>query len=613
MEIDLEQIGLEPSTSEIFAFLQSEKYKYNVTTGTWSKSRSSKSYNKLEVANNVAPTFAQRYDSTTILNAIGKIEANWSDIQSLIYEQKTGAISQSRSWLERWKELVKQRFSAVDNEIWDGVRYTSNNEGQTFIITPTGNGNEYCTVGCTVDEVYNYFKSLQMPNRKLSRLQYIEQKIVDTIIDQTIGMLPGETTPIEQIDGSKLSAAAAGKMYNYQVVKQENEIKGFALTASVKDLTVYNYVYCSYEALVCRPEKAIDEIQSISNDEDEPCYRYIDLDFEAGYYPYWAEWMRSTLGDKDKISIFMAWIASVLISNNNGKQALYMHGRGNDAKSVIANVLTDYLQEAATSINKNSMSNQFGLSKLENKRLVVMADNKNPKIMHTEWVHNLTGGDSVDVERKQKQSYSDQLFGKLMIMSNIPPEIKIDERNQVSRLIYLRLISRSNEYLAEQGLGSFDGEGNFCFYGDSSFKDNLYAELEYFFHDCLRVYKHICPTDSELPIPSGMMQELENTCADPTSAGLMDFLADHFVMVPDGFVSSKDLVETCKLELEDYGVSYNNNFVLSDIYSTLYNNYGAIKQVKRKDGKCIRGVKGVMLKEEYDKQQKQSSHEDSPF
>lgn len=310
--------------------------------------------------------------------------------------------------------------------------------------------------------------------------------------------------------------------------------------------------------------------------------------------------------------MFMSWIASVLIANNQGKQALYMHGRGNDAKSVIANVLGNYFGEACTSINKNSMTNQFGLSKLENKRLVIMADNKNPKIMHTEWVHNLTGGDSVDIERKQEKSYSAKLFGKLMVMSNIPPEIKVDERNQVSRLIYLRLITRSNTYLAEHGLGSFDQEGNFLFYGDSSFQENLQDELNYFLHDCLRLYDLICPTDSEIPIPPGMLKELESTCADPASAGLADFIEDHFVAVPDGFVTSKQLVEKCSLELEDYGVSY-NNFALSDVYSILYNTHGAIKQSKKQNRRTVRGIKGVMLREEYDKQQKQSSEENSPF
>ena len=607
--MSFESIGLEPSHEEVYNAINGKKFNYNIGGGFWKKGAAGKEYDSLAFAALIAPSFKSRYKAAELVSLIEQIAAKYTEIEGLAAREVNESANKSRKWLDRWKNLIKQRFSDIDKEIWDGVYYTVDTEGRAVIVTPTGKGSEYRTVGVDDKDVYGWFKSLFMPHDKITRLAYIDRAIVDNIIDHTVGMLPSDTTPASFIDGTILSSAAAGKMFDYKIIKDEDTIKGFALTADIKLLTVRKYIEFSLEALMCRPERRIDTIKPISNEAEEPCYRYIPLEMEYTDFPNWCEWLSSSVADIDKVSVFMSWIGSTMYADNKSKQTLYLHGLGSEAKSKVANALIEYFGEAAASVNKHSMSNQFGLSKLENKRLVVIGDNKNNKIISSEWVHNLTGGDAVDIEKKNKDSYSSKLFGKLLILSNIAPEIKIDEKNQTSRLIYMRLKPRSEDYLEDRGLGYFDEEGKFQFTGDSNFEDVLKEEMQGFLAACMSIYNTKCPNHSEIPLAPVLDEELMGMCSDSQTAGMMDFIEDHFLQMSGSFISTKDLTEICQDYLEEYGVNHRGAFVMSDLYSMLYNKYRAVKGMQKVGDKTERGIIGLITKKELMKRRRLNDQE----
>lgn len=530
------------------------------------------------------------------IDAILHIESHHDLIESAAEDSKAVQLDNASGWLKAYGDLVKLRFSQIDEQIWEGLAHTIDSEGRHIIIAPTGRATEYKVVGTDAEEIYSWFASVTMPKSTQSRLSHIEDHIVDIILEQTEGLGPEDTTPSAVLNGNLFPASAMRSLVGKEPVFGENGFIGFRLTTKGRKITALDYVKSAFESFAAREKFRVAKVTAISNDPKEPCYRYLDISPKAaGTWDTWRQWMDETFELESAKLVFMAWCGSLLDAGNTGKQSIWLHGHGNDGKSKIANALIGYLADGACSINGKSMTNQFGLAKLEGKRLVVISDNKNQKLLQTEWAHNLTGGDSVDIERKGMNSYSAKLIGKLMICANVAPEIRTDEANQVSRLIYIKMRRRTPEELIAKKMAIRMPDGSVAFVGNNEFPSKLEAEVGAYMQHCYGIYSGMAPTRSDIPLTAEIMEATEAGASDPQSEAIADLVHDIFEFDTSSEISVREVSKAIVDCAKDYGLSL-SNFTVSDINNFLINN-GA-KKVRVANGVTRERVwRGIKLKQ----------------
>ena len=534
-----------------------------------------------------------------ITEIVKGMESMWASIESAAKGESDKLMGKAAEWLKAYGDLAKTRFSQVDEMIWQGLAHTTDSEGQHVVIAPTGVANEFRVVGQNAKEIHQWFYGVSMPGCSVSRMSYVETHIVDKILELTEGLAPEETTPIGALSGEHFPASAIRSIVSKEsVTNSEGKFLGFRLVPKGGEkITAFDYIKSSYESFAAREKFRLPQITPLSNNPDEACYRYLDVsDSAVGTWNVWEDWMNETFELPCAKKTFMAWCGCLLDAKNSGKQSLWLHGHGNDGKSKIANSLLRYLGPGATALNGNSMSNQFGLAKLEGKRLVIVGDAKNKKLLQTEWAHNLTGGDSVDIERKGKNSYSQQLIGKLMVCSNVAPEIRADEQNQVSRLIYVKLKKRSVEDALKKGLMVMvDGEA--CFVGDNSFQDRLDSQAPAFMRACYELYLQTAPTRSDIPIPRAMRESIEVDAADPEAESMNDLLEEFFEFNPAEQCPVNDVMAVLTENAAAHGLN-RSNYLLSN-FNTLIANRGArkVQMPPGPDGRRERVWRGMRLRQ----------------
>jgi hypothetical protein len=460
---------------------------------------------KLQTGNDL-----ENFSLRELLELTLELENRYAKLIEAERAQNYVVLEPHKQWINAWKELYLSQFSKVDEDIWGGIGHVVTDDGTVMCVCKTGNGNQYRIIGNRPEELIDWMAGMYMPDGKTTRLAYIQEMIVKRILEHTIGYFKEEVTDISLLDGSILSAASMGALYIYKPVMSSDgtAFLGYRLDKKKDKITALSYIETSLETFMARHEYRVSNISIISNDPKEPTYLYIPVNGTPGNWSEWNAWMDDGFAEPTAKRAFMGWVGALLDAKNSGKQCLWLHGRGNDGKSVIANILSDYFGQAAVTLSGKSLTNQFGGAKLENKRLVIFADGKNQKLLQSELMHNLTGGDSIDVERKGKNSYSTRTAGKLLVCANYTPEINTDEINQVVRLIYIRMRKKSDEELIKKGLSVRGSDGHISFVGSAEWPKRLRDQLHAFLTECSIVYREVCPTGANILVSKELSEEM---------------------------------------------------------------------------------------------------------
>ena len=189
-----------------------------------------------------------------------------------------------------------------------------------------------------------------------------------------------------------------------------------------------------------------------------------------GPHPAWDEYL-ARLTDP---GAFKAWVWSLFEPLNRSRQYLWIHGEGQDGKSVVMRVLAGVFGAAATGLSNSHLHDtRFLFSSMWGKRLVIYADCKNSKFGMSEVVRNMTSGDPVLIEFKGQTPFTASLNTKLMIGSNDAPEITSGAAD-VSRCVYVKVSESQSK-------------------DDPKWQPKLEQELPQFLEDCRRTYAELCP------------------------------------------------------------------------------------------------------------------------
>ena len=316
--------------------------------------------------------------------------------------------------------------------------------------------------------------------------------------------------------------------YHEETAKNE---EGNTVTFTVADRFGRNgdwadFIAESVEILWGKNELYIAPPKVISNDPTEPCFHYIDLEgkakeAEGGETEAWGRFLKKMTPDEG--DVFKAFIWSIFDARNHGRQILYLYDDGYSGKSAVMKAIQESLgNRLCGAIQKDSLSNQFAFSKVWDKRLVTIGDNKNTHLHQSEKMKMLTGSDMTDVERKNRDSFSWIMNAKVMVASNTPLEVNLRERNERTRVLPIK-INFTIDQMIEEGIVAVDeaGKPKFDKYGDPIFvgdgtdwPSRLRDQFWAFMASCRPAYESLCPRHTDIIIPDSCLNNLETFSND---------------------------------------------------------------------------------------------------
>jgi hypothetical protein len=354
----------------------------------------------------------------------------------------------------------------------------------------------------------------------------------------------------EQVISAKL-------LFNAKITNGEDE-EGSQVYST---MSVSQYWDAIMKDHFCKCEEyMIDIPTTITLDKDVPTFFYFNPDeLDDSIEPNtWLNWERNLIPRPFR-EAFRALLYAPLDPDNNGRQALWMYDGGHSGKSSVLNAIGKFYGRAHAAASKSSFDNQFSYAKFFGKRVITYGDNKNPTLHKTEVFHSILGSDSVDIERKYRDSFCGEMRGKVFVASNCSPKLDLSQANENTRLVPIPLLSPSDEYL--KSFCEVDAEGNLVRdpvtgevsrIGSNTFGTELEQQFgAYLKMYCKKAYDKLCKTGSSVYLNSECKQIIRDECGSESHQAQEDFVRDNIKIYSSEDVVPRDAVTLPLLELKD--------------------------------------------------------------
>lgn len=382
------------------------------------------------------------------------------------------------------------------------------------------------------------------------------------------------------------------------------------ITKSQKNISYIEYLEELIETYGTAVIKQTEEPKIFTNSLETPAYHFFDtrpfeVVDEVELSEAWSEaFSKYTEDEKD---IMLAWIWGVFYEPNRTRAALYnLDLDGYTGKSAMIDAITEILGTINTGIlQKDSLSNQFGLAKIWDKRIIVFPDSKNQQIIRSEKIHMLLGSDMADIEEKGQKSFTKKLNSKIWINSNISPIFDSEAKHEDSRIIIVKpkMSEKVIQKLAlkdEEGKVKTDSYGKIIMLGDANFSRNLCETSATLLINAYQKYKQLCPNNADFIIPESVRQNNRNI--QPIEIGFFETIFEGIIEEDKNeFLLSNELFKKyltfCNDNFEYSSLGNSRDF--SDFISQYIEKNRKFKKIETKiDGKRVRGFKGLKLKSE---------------
>lgn len=302
--------------------------------------------------------------------------------------------------------------------------------------------------------------------------------------------------------------------------------------------------------------------------DDRLCFKRFDWEPTQGPFPAWEEFL-GRLSDRDA---FMAYVWSCFDPKSKSRQYVWLRGEGQDGKSVVLGVMQDIFGNAATGISNTHMNraHQFVFSAFYGKRVALYADCKNARFGMTEVVRNVTSGDPVLIEFKNKTPFSTPLYVKLFVASNPKPEFT-SQNSDRSRVLYIEVAESQRK-------------------DDPTWRDRLKQELPGFLWACRQTYDRLCPHHGDIQV-SDASKALVSGAAESFEDNWENIFEANFGLDPKARVSA--LLFATRLRSERL-----NTHEVADFKTWLERRHG-IKQSRDGKGRFYIGIKVLHAVDSY--------------
>lgn len=343
----------------------------------------------------------------------------------------------------------------------------------------------------------------------------------------------------------------------------------------------------------------------LTNQKGVPALHYIDLeglDQVQGDTSAWDTFLRKMSHEEG--DVFKAFIWSIFDAKNRGRQLLYLMDEGYSGKSAVLAAIHHALgEDLCFALSKESLNNQFAMSKIWDKRLVTNGDCKNAKLIRSQAMHSILGGDLVDVEYKGKDSFSYRLGCKVIVASNVMLEIDASARNEYTRLLPIK-INFSPEQMVKEGVIVGDKDGNPVldvfgrpkFIGDQKWPELLKQQFWAFLATCKEPYERLCPTHTDIILPDSCVETTASF--DEDSSDILCVLLEKFLTITgseEDFVRNADMYKAFQEILAEENLS--EKTITYAAFKEYLRRRHHIELKQRKKFNKVPGFVGVVLKD----------------
>lgn len=273
--------------------------------------------------------------------------------------------------------------------------------------------------------------------------------------------------------------------------------------------------YLSYE----KECEMVEIPPTITNDPTMPAFSFVDTtQFVDGLTPNFDSFVSRI--EEPCREYFMALFYAPMIARSKHRKITWIKSQGFDGKSTLFNALSEYLGGGVVGFfSTNSLKGDFGLEPLIGKRILIMSDCQNPLLLHTQAIHNITGGDIVSVNRKNQKEIHVRFNARLFVGSNTPPDLR-SVANQESRLAYIPMNPPKKEHLIrycycdpKTGEPLYeDHEKTIPKLKGSRMESGLVAEMPHILFKCRVAYEKLCEDDLEIMPPPGVRDIMLRDC-----------------------------------------------------------------------------------------------------
>lgn len=246
-------------------------------------------------------------------------------------------------------------------------------------------------------------------------------------------------------------------------------------------------------------------------------------------FPRWTSFIRR-LNDGDAFCAFVGGVYYGL--NDGGRQILYISDRsGEGAKTQAMNALHRLVGDVVTAgfSGKQLEASVHSTAMFRGKRLAIIGDNNDPNIIMRGSLKGISGEDKVPIDEKYQPVFSTYLSCKIIITSNLEPNIT-HARHNISRTLWLQLAPLVTDAI------------------DPDWGNKLDDEAPGFLAYCLECYRRRCPDNYEIQVNEAVQEAVQLKIEEFSErhSTLFDRL---FVVKADGKLSASQFYEALATEL----------------------------------------------------------------
>lgn len=544
------------------------------------------------------------------------------------------------------------------NDIDDPARTKANRSTATFAVWFAKQAIDYNIVGSEADELREKIAKDLFKNRKRKKASYqnmgdpaeltlregdqriinrmfrymqpskgSDLKLVVIVKGKKVAMLAEsikdvvkklQAAEVIAKTGERMSAwKMATLLYKQMRQKASEDLKADYLTGAtleessgqeyLKFMTEDQYLETILHRIFTEDKYNIKRIPSLSEDPNVYSFHHTDhTRIYEGETPNYDQWLHvfnrgGDKVDKDSVDTFQAWIWSVCDPTNRSRQALWLFDPdGFTGKSVFIDAFSQFWNDGSTnnftsSLRHNSGSKDFDASSLWGSRLITAADCRSAHILRTELLHRILGGDDMPIEAKGVTAFTGKIDAKVLIASNLKPEVNMEFINEASRVIVLKLTHPPEKYMRnyckpdpdhpEKILRRSNGQPILV---GSDLKEKLYREMPHILHKCRESYELLCPSGNMIEFPDSIYEQQLNMLCDDEAEVFMRIISQYEVTEADeDVVLRTDLMEHFEAELKEVSSIKLNNYTKMSFYR-LFEQILRVR-LRRPTGKSVEG------------------------
>ncbi len=212
---------------------------------------------------------------------------------------------------------------------------------------------------------------------------------------------------------------------------------------------------------------------------------------------------------------FKMWVGSLFFEKAYRQQYLYIQGDGGDGKGCISRFLEKIFAHEYFGLQEPPKNQFFGTA-FEDKKIVCFTDLRKPEFLQSSTVMGITGGDTLQLEKKYKDIGNKKVLARILFLSNLPPVVSMTAHD-LRRILYILI-----EKLPEEDRFADSSEYETC----------LFTEGPGFLAQCIELYKESYPNHGPLKQSDAILESIRHMAVDPLGDEMEDFAYENFHFYP---------------------------------------------------------------------------------